>query len=269
MPSLNPIETARSFELNKAKKVASLNPSVFGSKSISSPDGNSHKERLSAERQRTQQQKIQQQQMKISQDHKIQQERLTQKKQETKETMQSKLAEPKQRLQYALQKIQQQNKESSTTKKELEDKVRKEVLATLRRAVEHLVNLILGSISIGTAGAGLIITAIPYIVTLTDLNLQMIWGSYISKGKSLLFPALTWSPIPVPLPDIFLHAILIGIDILVFLFIFISCLLIFLFVFLAMFGPQLAAGGVIAATYSYFSDPLFAQMINEFFGSFF
>ncbi|PJA47146.1 hypothetical protein CO172_03030 [Candidatus Uhrbacteria bacterium CG_4_9_14_3_um_filter_36_7] len=236
-----------------------LPPDAHGS-TTPPPESRSRRERLFMDKQR-----IRQQQSNLAQQKwNTRQTDLKQRQQKTRSNMDLKLQAPKQRLQMALGKGKM-SKKSQSPENEAVEKMRKEAKAAIRRALEHALNTILGALSVGTAGIGFILTAVPYVITLTDLNLQMIWGYYITKGKSVFFPALTWSPLPIPLPVVILHAGLVVIDLLIIFLIVVAVLITFIMVFAA----QIMAGGAIAATYAYFTDPIFAQMVNQFLGSVF
>ena len=142
---------------------------------------------------------------------------------------------------------------------------RKVMQVGMRRGFEYVLNFLLSCLTAGTAGAGFVIAGIPYLVTLTDLNLQMIWGSYITKGKSILFPPLTWKPLPIPLPDSFLHLGLVLIDIILILIALVGTLV----VMLMIFGQYIATAGVWVGVYTYLTDPFFQDMVNYFLGSLF
>ncbi|KKU07476.1 MAG: hypothetical protein UX09_C0029G0015 [Candidatus Uhrbacteria bacterium GW2011_GWE2_45_35] len=152
------------------------------------------------------------------------------------------------------QRIRQQSldqiKEAALDKvrEKTQKKVRKQLQNFVRRGTEELLQVIGGAVDTGTAGFSTIVTIFVYAFTLTDLNLQMIWGHYIKKGKSFLFPALDdWDPLPIStrlMPIWVLHTIIILIDICVVL-----CLLIlFTSMLILMFGPSLGLASVIYLT---------------------
>jgi len=129
------------------------------------------------------------------------------------------------------------------------DEIRKQAKAAIRRGVEEAAQGIGNALDLGTAGVSTVITIFMYAVTLTDLNAQMIWGYYIAKKKSFLFPALEWSPLPVGrvLPDVILHIGLVVLDLLIFSLVVIG----FSLAIIIMFLP--AAGWVVA--YGLVTDP--------------
>lgn len=156
--------------------------------------------------------------------------------------------------------------QETNQKKELQQTSQKEAQkaarAAIQRGLETGVNFLCSCITVGTAGVGFLIAGIPYMVTLASLNLQMIWGYYITKGKSWLFPPLEWNPLPIPLPNKVLHAGLVTIDFLVFMLLFVGCLMLIILVF----GQQIIAGGTLYVVYGYFTDPLMEDFVNSFFG---
>lgn len=101
-------------------------------------------------------------------------------------------------------------------KEKAQEEIRKQIKAGIRRGAEELAQGIGNAIDLGTAGISTLVTIFFYAFTLTDLNMQMIWGYYITKKKSIFFPALEWSPLPVPkiVPVQFLHAGIVLIDLL-------------------------------------------------------
>ena len=168
------------------------------------------------------------------------------------------------------QSTQQQEEERISATKRIaqqtaQKEARKVMRVGMRRGLEYALNFLLSCLSIGTAGAGFVIAAIPYLITLTDLNLQMIWGTYVTKGKSLLFPPLEWKPLPVPLPDSFLHLGIVLIDIAVILIALVGTFV----VMLMIFGQYIATAGVWVGIYAYLTDPFFQDMVNHFLGSLF
>ncbi len=154
-----------------------------------------------------------------------------------------------------------QSKEGQEARKKFQKEIRKGATNAIRRGVEFLLDSIAGCVDTGTVGVSLIVDIFIYAFTLTDLNIQMIYGYYIAKDKSLLFPALDWSPLRIPLPVIFLHAGLVFFD----LFLIFVIGFLFLFTIVAIFWPILiAAGGFAALTtigYTLFTDPTFAAAV--------
>lgn len=92
---------------------------------------------------------------------------------------------------------------------------------SLRRGLNYLVTFISNAIGIGTAGTGYLLSGVLSLVSLIDINLMMIWGYYLSGKKSVLFPPLDWSPLPLKhiLPDIWLHIGVIILDLMMVLLI--------------------------------------------------
>jgi|GEM_PF-4139718 hypothetical protein len=149
------------------------------------------------------------------------------------------------------------NQALAEQKKKLQKKVQKRVNSYLRRGVEELAQLIGNALDLGTSGISTLVTIFVYAFTLTDLNLQIIWGHYIKKGESFLFPALDdWDPLPVSVnlvPITVLHVLIFLIDILVI----ISLCVIFISSILVMIWPIALLGGVAAAGWAYINDFFF------------
>ncbi len=152
-----------------------------------------------------------------------------------------------------------ESKEGQQAKDKLQKEVRKTAKVAIRRGVEYVINFVCGSIDTGTVGVSLIVDIFIYAFTLVDLNIQMIWGYYIAKGKSLLFPALDWTPLKVPLPVILLHAGLVLFDITLVLLI--GTLL--LTTMIILFLPQLVAAVGLASVYKFATDPAFRTIISN------
>ncbi|MFH1089744.1 MAG: hypothetical protein V1716_04960 [Candidatus Uhrbacteria bacterium] len=138
------------------------------------------------------------------------------------------------------------NKAMDEVRSKTQKQAKKFLTKIARRGVEELAQSIGNAFDAGTVGVSTLVTIFMYAVTLTDLNAQMVWGHYIKHGKSFIFPALDWEPIPMPKivgPRI-LHALLVIVDILVIgaiVIIFSLALLQFLLPFI------LVGGGIFAA----------------------
>ncbi len=147
------------------------------------------------------------------------------------------------------------NKAMDEARSKTQKQVKNFLTKTARRGAEELAQSIGNAIDLGTVGISTIVTVFMYAVTLTDLNAQMIWGHYIKHGKSFIFPALDWEPVPVPKivgPKI-LHATLVIVDILVIGTITILTTLILLILLL----PQILLAGGILTSLSFISDFIF------------
>lgn len=131
-------------------------------------------------------------------------------------------------------------------KNKAQEEIRKQIKNGIRRGAEELAQSIGNAIDVGTTGISTLVTIFVYAFTLVDLNLQMIWGHYITKKKSIFFPALDWTPIPMPsiVPVQILHVGLVLVDILVFGLLVLACT----FSMIVMFMPYIiAAVGIVAA----------------------
>jgi hypothetical protein len=167
-----------------------------------------------------------------------------------RQLQQSRLAEAKMRL------AEESGLEEQ--KKEAAEQIRKRVMSSIRRGVEQLLQGTGNAVDAGTAGCSLLVTIFMYAVTLTDLNLQMIWGYYLSKKKSFFFPALEWDPIPMPkaVPVTILHAGLVILDMIILFLL----LLAFTLQIIIMTAPIALAS--LPALYLFSSD--FRSLINNF-----
>lgn len=86
---------------------------------------------------------------------------------------------------------------------------------TVTRGVRWILEGIMGAIDIGSAGVGIIVTILFQLIDLAWMNVEMVYGSYIAKGKSKFIMPLDWTPLPIPLPAIWLHILVIFVDVLV------------------------------------------------------
>lgn len=143
-------------------------------------------------------------------------------------------------------------------KKEAAEKIRKQVKVSIRRGFEELFQGTGNTVDAATGGVSLIVTIFGYALTLTDLNLQMFWGYYITKKKSFFFPALEWDPIPMPkiVSVRILHAGLVVLDILVVIGIVVA-LSIQIIIMTAPFAA-------IATPLLYATSPEFRSVVNNF-----
>lgn len=142
-------------------------------------------------------------------------------------------------------------------KSKAQEEVRKQAKNAIRRGVEELAQGIGNAFDVGTAGVSTIITVFMYAITLTDLNLQMIWGYYLTKKKSFFFPALEWSPIPMPkiVTPIILHAGLVMLDIMLVVGILTICSILIIF----MTAPISVPAGIGL----YFTNSGFNSWVNS------
>jgi len=98
------------------------------------------------------------------------------------------------------------------------------------RGIFFLTNGVSGPLEAGSGGIGLIATFIPRLISLGWLNIEMIYGTWIKKGKHPIIPAISWKPLKIPIDKKarFLQLIIIMTDI----------LLLFV-VFLVVLGPAI------------------------------
>lgn len=108
------------------------------------------------------------------------------------------------------------------------------------KAANWLASFLSSALDLGTAGASFLVTVFIYMITLGWLNVQMIYGSWIAKGKSSFIAPLSWDPIPMPIDKkgIILQGLVIMADL-----IFITMLVLFIsigiLILLAIFSPLL------------------------------
>lgn len=151
-----------------------------------------------------------------------------------------------------LQSRLRQQKESAArqAQNEIKQQVRRKVQRTVQNALQRgivvLVNFIAVALDLSTSGVTLIINILNYSMTFAWLNLQMFYGSFWTKGESILVPPLDWDPIKVPLSNVYLYIALLFADVLLILAIFLFC-----------FGITL----VIMFAYTVMTDPLTAMQI--------
>ena len=101
------------------------------------------------------------------------------------------------------QKLEMQDEEQDEEKKTLAQKgkraaVRYVFKQAMRRGFIYLINFIAASLDFAFAGISFIITCFVYLFTLGYLNLEMIYGTHIAKGKSKIISPTSWFPIPMP-----------------------------------------------------------------------
>lgn len=156
---------------------------------------------------------------------------------------------------------EEKKKLSSRIRDKVRSKIRKIASQVMRRAVNFIIGAIASLIGVGTAGIGFIVTGFMAMLTLGDLNLQMIWGYYVSKKKSWLFPPLEWDPLPVKniLPDKYLHGALVVVDIVVAATLVMA---IMIFIVMVMIVPIIMGGAFIAID-TYFGDPAFKAIVDQ------
>lgn len=107
--------------------------------------------------------------------------------------------------------------QQSAQKTEAQDKLRKEVQkkakAGFKRGIAFVINGIAAVFDMGS-WATFLIDWMLYAFTFSWLNLQLFYGSYISKGKSKVISPLDWDPLPINgvVPPLILHMALIFAD---------------------------------------------------------
>ena len=90
----------------------------------------------------------------------------------------------------------EQNEEESNEEQELTQAAMKKVIP---RGAAFLANHIATALELSTAGTAFIITWLIRFMSLGWLNVEMIYGRWIAKGKSKAIPPLSWAPIPMPI----------------------------------------------------------------------
>jgi len=149
-------------------------------------------------------------------------------------------------------------------KKKAQEEIRKQAKVALRRGLTEVLTSICGALDIGSGGVTAVVNwIITYPVALVDLNLQMIWGYYITKKKSFFFPALEWSPIPMPsvISVKFLHIGLVVLDLLILMLLFIGLAITAVVICL----PAMIVAGGATSVYALISDPVLRTMAWDMF----
>lgn len=77
--------------------------------------------------------------------------------------------------------------------------LKKKATAGFKRGVLYIVSLLAAAFDLGSSGVSFIIDIFVYTFTLGWLNLEMIYGGWIMKGKSRYVSPLSWDPIPMPI----------------------------------------------------------------------
>jgi len=90
----------------------------------------------------------------------------------------------------------EQNEEESNEEQELTQAAMKKVIP---RGAAFVANHIATALELSTAGTAFIITWLIRFMSLGWLNVEMIYGRWIAKGKSKAIPPLSWAPIPMPI----------------------------------------------------------------------
>ncbi|OGL98235.1 hypothetical protein A2318_01335 [Candidatus Uhrbacteria bacterium RIFOXYB2_FULL_45_11] len=60
-------------------------------------------------------------------------------------------------------------------------------------------NFISTALDLGTGGAGLVVTIFIHLLSLGWLNVEMVYGTWLKKGKDPVIGRLSWDPIPMPI----------------------------------------------------------------------
>lgn len=130
----------------------------------------------------------------------------------------------------------------------------------IQRGVRGVMQAVFTTIGAGTLGVGFIVTAVFQLIDLGWMNVEMVYGYYLAKGKSKFISPLDWTPLPIPLHPIWLHIGVIFLDLVV-LTLF-TTLLIFAFILLVTMAIMLftvATGpvgwiGLFISNYGLFTD---------------
>lgn len=67
------------------------------------------------------------------------------------------------------------------------------------RATMFLANHVASALELSTAGTAFVVTWIARLITLGWLNVEMIYGRWIAKGKDKFIAPIAWDPIPMPI----------------------------------------------------------------------
>lgn len=115
----------------------------------------------------------------------------------------------------------QKDEDQKTTdaiRAEVRKKVKRTAKAGFKRGTAFVIGSIAAVIDMGT-WVTTIIDAFYYVAIFGWMNVQMIYGSYMAKGKSFIVDPLDWEPLPLKgvISPILLHIALIAADILIIL----------------------------------------------------
>lgn len=103
-------------------------------------------------------------------------------------------------------------------KKEAERAALKAAKAMAPKGISFATSIISDAIGVGTGGVGYLVTIFPKLAVLGIWNVQMIYGSWLRKGKDEFVPPLTWDPIKIPIDknSLLFQAAVIMMDLMVF-----------------------------------------------------
>lgn len=109
----------------------------------------------------------------------------------------------------------QENEKGNTAQDAVRKEVKKKAKAGAKRGFIFILDLIASAFDLSTAGISFIIDIFIYLFSLSWLNLEMIYGTHFTKGKSKFISPLSWDPIPMPIdPHAFwLQGIIVAADI--------------------------------------------------------
>ena len=101
------------------------------------------------------------------------------------------------------------------TSAQLREKTKRYAKQAFRRLVIYIVDMIAMALDLSSATITLIIDWSLYLFTFSWLNLEMIYGRHMAKGKSKFIGPISWAPLKVPVDPnaIILQSLIISADI--------------------------------------------------------
>lgn len=97
---------------------------------------------------------------------------------------------------------QRENEKEGESTSGAQDAVRREVekkaKAAVKRGILFVLNFIAGAVDASVGGLTFVVDLFLYIFSFGWLNLEMIYGTHLAKGKSKIISPLSWDPIPMP-----------------------------------------------------------------------
>jgi hypothetical protein len=98
---------------------------------------------------------------------------------------------------------QQKQALKQATEEKVNEKTREEFKKTAKAAVRRgaifVVDLIAAALDLGSSGIAFLIDIFIYLFTLGWLDLEMVYGRWMRKGKDRFIAPISWAPIPMPL----------------------------------------------------------------------
>ncbi len=96
---------------------------------------------------------------------------------------------------------QAQRKGVDAATEEAQKAAKKLAKQAIPRGASFIANTLASALNLGTYGIALIVTFLVYLFSLGWLNVEMILGGWVFKGKHPIISPLQWSPIPMPIDN--------------------------------------------------------------------